>query len=206
MLIGLHGKARAGKDQSYQYIAEWAQTEAHAVRRDAFADRLKVSAARALGFRGSYDEAIGFANDIKENRHVGFMTLVYDGAYTSELDPEAPNALITGREYLQYYGTEAHREVFSNDFWISAVLDHYDPNELLVVTDARFPNEAEAIQAAGGEIWRIVRPGYELITEDGHISEVPLSDSLIDRTIVNDSDLLHLRVLLNTELESLYYG
>jgi hypothetical protein len=61
----------------------------------------------------------------------------------------------------------------------------------VVVTDARFENEAKAIRDRGGEVWEIVRAehGDELGAEALHTSEAGLPDGLIDRTIVNDHDL-----------------
>lgn len=183
MLIGLHGEAQSGKDTSYRMIADHAGSIP--CRREGFADRLKLSAAAALGFIGDTDEAIEFCNQLKQP---GIMIEVFDqneGGTITDL---------TGREYLQYYGTEAHRDVFGQRFWVDMVLESSKRSELLVVTDVRFENEARAIRDRGGEIWHVIRPKGDKIAESAHSSERPLPPELIDRMILNDSDLLNLRV------------
>jgi hypothetical protein len=164
------------------------------VRRDAFADRLKISAARAFGFDGTEEECIAFCNIIKGE---GWRILIQRDEDRDE--GHHPVELCTGREYLQRYGTEAHRDVFGQQFWVKAVLPDGYPsdterdNTLLVITDVRFPNEAERVRECGGQVWKIDRP-VERIAESAHASETPLSDeSLIDRTIRNHGDLDALR-------------
>lgn len=190
MLIGLTGRAGSGKDASWHFIVGWANRHNISVRRDAFADRLKLSAARALGFKGSPTEAIEFCNDLKQDgRTVGFLTVDDDQHICN------PMALITGREYLQYYGTEAHRDVFGEDFWIDAVLgpDYVNQHdEIVVITDVRFPNEAQALREHGAEIWAVERTSAS-VTDDAHASEQPLPDHLIDRVILNDGTLDELK-------------
>lgn len=184
MLLGLHGRAGSGKDQSYRYIADWAQQHERPVRRDAFADRMKFSAARAIGYDGDMTACIAICDQLKQP---GWEIIV------REPDGRVEH-VITGREYHQYFGTEAHRDVFGTSFWIDAVLDSYVPDagELLVITDVRLPNEAEAIRDQGGEIWQIIRPGKP-ITEARHSSEQPLPEDLIDHVIRNTKDRDHLR-------------
>ena len=65
------------------------------------------------------------------------------------------------------------------------------PGTPVVLTDVRFPNEAEAIQAAGGRLVRVVRPGQD--TSDQHISETALDDLVADVEIQNDGTLDELR-------------
>lgn len=184
MLVGLHGPAQSGKDTVYGILRtlSFSQGEApllpYLVRRDAFADRLKVSAARALGFDGDWDECIEIMNRLKTE---GFINTIVDLHKRKE---------ISGREYLQRYGTEAHREVFAQDFWVKAVLPEGYPSDdehhktLLVVTDVRFPNEAERVLECGGQMWKIDRP-VERIAESAHASETPLDDKYITHTILN---------------------
>jgi ABC-type dipeptide/oligopeptide/nickel transport system ATPase subunit len=68
MLIGINGEAGSGKDTVYSFIELWAQADGvRLCRRDAFADRLKISAARALGMVSeSPEECIDFCNRLKE--------------------------------------------------------------------------------------------------------------------------------------------
>ena len=62
-----------------------------------------------------------------------------------------------GRELLQVLGTEGVRENIRDDAWILAFKDSLKPDSKYVVTDVRFPNEAQAIHDMGGVIIRIER-------------------------------------------------
>lgn len=167
MLIGLTGRAQAGKDTVYQAMRDYLAGHIEVERR-AFADPLYESAAAALGvtaedlrrWKTDEDMEIGVIDD---------CTPVYERT-------------ITVREYLQRYGTEAHRDIFGKDFWVRALDlgDHRD--KIVVVTDVRFPNEAQAIHDNGGYVVRVVGP---YMGDDDHASELPLADSLVDAVIDN---------------------
>lgn len=187
ILIGLNGEKESGKDTAGKYICAWAPTIGRDARRDAFADRLKVSAAHALGVM---DQEIDFCNALKQ--HGSEINIEITGDYDHH---GYWHAQISGREYLQWYGTEAHREVFDTDFWVDAVLPNpdlpscgrEDPFDILVITDVRFANEAARVKECGGEVWEIVRTGHG--DEDKHASEQGLPPELIDRRIYNESTL-----------------
>lgn len=194
MIVGLHGKYQSGKDTTFEFLKEWAEAQGFTATRDAFADRLKISAAHALGV---FEDEIDFCNELKQE---GTQILVLTPDRRHGGPPEVDTAL-TGREYLQYYGTEAHREVFDTDFWVDAVLskekvrhyqNHGGPMRILGITDVRFPNEGEAIQRVNGMVWHVVRPELDN-SGDTHASEQPLPSYLIDRTIINDGSLDDLR-------------
>lgn len=177
-IIGLTGHARAGKDTVAEFLLEMA--EGRAVRQG-FADALKVSACRALGIAGSDPELIEFCNWLKTEGSV----LVFDKLGQTK-------SRQTGRSFLQCYGTEAHREVFGDDFWLDAVLpEGREDFDVLVIPDVRFENEARRIIDRGGEVWRIERP--DLSANDTHASELPLPPELVSATIVNDGTLDVLR-------------
>lgn len=198
-IIGLHGKAQSGKDTTFEFIQDWANSQDLLAERDAFADRLKISAARALGFQGPNYECIHFCNDLK-------YAATIDIKWNQEALDASPSVTdswsgwsLSGREFLQLYGTEAHREVFDPDFWISQVID-IDRGilDLLVITDVRFPNEAEAIKAEGGQIWHILRDGAGA---GDHASEQALDPDLIDCFIHNDGTLEELEDTVRGILE-----
>jgi hypothetical protein len=181
VIIGLHGKKQAGKDTTLGYIDEYFGQTGLVVQGRSFARALKVSAAASLGIKP--DDPMVWADQLKVNSTIA---VIDDDTHTSHE--------ISGREFLQYYGTEAHRDVFGENFWVDVVcprdLVSHDA-ELLVFTDVRFPNEAERIKEVGGTIWQIIRPDVE--TRDLHASEQPLPPQLIDAVIWNDKDLNHLR-------------
>jgi hypothetical protein len=199
MLIGLHGRARSGKDTACQFILDWAEENEVDARRDAFADRLKLSAARLFYPDIDVKWALEWADLMKSD---GTVTITFTDPVS---EPVSVTEELTGRQLLQRYGTEAHRDVFDTDFWVNAVMDTYRPDdELLVVTDIRFPNEAEAIREAGGEVWQVLRT-QNVDLEDTHASEQPLSPDLIDHVLVNDRSLDHLRSLAVSRVQRLYY-
>ena len=83
------------------------------------------------------------------------------------------NKKMTAREFLQYFGTEVCRKI-NPDIWADRCLqDIQEENPLLaIIDDCRFPNEADAVQEAGGKIIRLTRSPLS----DGHSSESALDD------------------------------
>ena len=128
MLIGLTGHAGVGKDTAASIISEIGfetSTRVLYPTRYAFADPLKQACSSA------------FAIPI-ENFHDPFLK--------EEIHPywnKSP------RELAQYIGTEMFRESFGKAHWIKVLslkllIDFDSPREVCaVVTDVRFPNEAE---------------------------------------------------------------
>lgn len=180
-LIGLNGTAGSGKDTVGGFIREWGELRGISVKREGFADRLKLSAARIFFPDIELEDAVAWCNEIKGDRGFIVARTGYNGN----------TAEITGREFLQHYGTEAHRDVFDKDFWIEAALRAHRPGQLLVVTDVRFENEAQAIRARGGQVWRVHRSAQ--ITETAHVSEQTLSDDLVSAEVYNELTLEYLR-------------
>ena len=76
------------------------------------------------------------------------------------------------REAYQKIGTDLIRNQWMQDFWVKAAMrkveKHRSAGRSVVLADVRFPNEADAILAQGGAVWRIDRPG--LPTDDLHES------------------------------------
>lgn len=169
MLIGLNGRKQAGKDTVYAR-ARHLMGDRLPVERASFADLLYRSAAASLGVTE------GFLQTFKSEPLARIQVILPppNGVLRSELSV---------REYLQRYGTEAHREVFGEDFWVDAVDLEHD-GRILFVTDVRFPNEAKAIRRAGGVVVEVIGPEGR-VTDDGHASEAPLPDDLIFHTIPN---------------------
>lgn len=105
---------------------------------------------------------------------------------------------LTPRYALQTLGTNWGRDCFPDvwaDLGVRRALASNAP--LVAITDCRFVNEAKAVRAAGGEVWRIVRPGAGLSGAAGlHPSEAeqesPEFMALVTRTIVNDGLLIDL--------------
>lgn len=99
---------------------------------------------------------------------------------------------MTVRRMLQKIGTEAMRNGLQEDVWVNALfysLSDY-ATKTFVITDVRFPNEAEAIEMRKGFVIRVVRPGYDSGTPE-HESETALDDQKF-YTITNDGTLADL--------------
>lgn len=160
---------------------------------------------KGLGF-----ERLSFADGVREGMYA-LNPIVAHGSLTVEdvLSPgpirlreivdrigwEKAKQISEIRQLLQRYGTEAGREIFGSDCWIQRALDKAEPFLAYVVTDVRFPNEAEAIRAKGGEIWRVDRPGYAPI--NSHASDVSVDEIEPDRIIVNDGTVQELEALVS---------
>jgi hypothetical protein len=186
-LIGINGRMHSGKDTAVQYIKQAAGPQCR-VQREGFADRMKLSGVRALGFDPpSIEAALEIANAIKEQ---GTIEIQWDGH----------GQVITGREFWQRYGTEAHREVFGDPFWVDVLLpingtiNHtfakWPDADVLVITDVRFPNEAERILDLGGHVWKIdadTRLGP--LPPGSHVSEHGLPDEHLTAIIPNNGTL-----------------
>lgn len=165
MLIGLLGRKRCGKDTVASFL-----NQEYGFQRLAFADPMK---------------AIIRAIDPYVNEF---------GARLSDIDLEEDalkKAYPEYRRLLQRLGTEAVRENISQTFWIDLLLRKAADYDNVVVSDVRFPDEAQAIRNAKGQIWKIERPGT--FFEDSHASEAQVDLISYDRLIINDgtlSDLL----------------
>lgn len=210
-LIGLAGYKRSGKNTVGDLIAE-SYPVGH-VKCVGLADKLKVAGARALGFYGGDARLIEIMDEFKEH---GVISLE---------DPGGHYASITGREFLQYLGTEVGREMFGDEFWLDLVLprpaehvpgmvseDHRILNQrqlklrygvdILVVTDVRFDNEAQRILDLGGQIWEVHRPDV-VPSIARHHSEEPIDRRFIGATIDNSSDLDSLKFNVKEALKCL---
>jgi hypothetical protein len=70
-----------------------------------------------------------------------------------------------------------------------------------VVTDCRFPDEAQAIIDGGGEMWLVERPFYH---GDSHASETHISEIVNCVTIYNNGTVADLRSEVHNVLDSLH--
>lgn len=102
------------------------------------------------------------------------------------------------RDFLQKLGTEGLRDGLHTNTWVNALMADYKcvpadraPNgwdcDNWIITDTRFPNEAQAIKDAGGIIIRVTRPGIGPVND--HPSETGLNQWKFDYEIQNDSSL-----------------
>lgn len=166
MLIGLTGRAQAGKDTVYARCLELYSPRL-IVERRSFADILYKSAAATL------DVSEECLRDWKSNPYVTVEIRIGGVVRLMQMSV---------RQYLQRYGTEAHRNLFGADFWVDALDLTNHANRVVFVTDVRFDNEARAIIDAGGIVVEVLGP--EAPTDD-HPSEAGVDPNLLAGTIDN---------------------
>jgi hypothetical protein len=198
IVVGFTGPAGAGKDTAAGFLREYLEQRGLKVRTQAWADKLKVAAAAALGFYGTDEDAIAFCDRLKVHGKVGW-SLHEPG--------EAPEAFtLTGREFLEKFGTEGGRNVYGEDHWIDLALPAPSsdgsavwraragfPNAVIDTT-TRFPNEVARIRAYQGQVWRVERAEAELRAAiDGHPSRAGIPREDCDVVIANDGSLDELK-------------
>ena len=169
MIVGLSGFARSGKDSVASFMKDHS--------RRAFADKLREAIWRL--------DPIIF--DDKRTREV---VEEFGWEQAKGLFPEL-------RRLLQVFGTEVGRFMIHPDIWVKLAIEGLEPDDSIVFTDVRFPNEALAIKSLGGQIWRVNRPGIEALND--HASETSMTSWDFDHVIDNDGDLETLR----TKVENL---
>lgn len=119
----------------------------------------------------------GVITDLKLIKKPDIKKLIDTGA----LKYHKPGKM-SAREFLQFFGTDICRHIYE-DVWQSRLMNDIarEGSLLAVIDDCRFPNEAEAIQAAGGHIVKLTRGNHK----DLHPSERALDkyenfDAVID--------------------------
>lgn len=104
-----------------------------------------------------------------------------------------PDWGLTVGEIQQRFATAGVREAVHPNAWVIALFSDLKPRHDYIVTDTRFPNEADAIREAGGVMIRINGNPAGLqgdgTRDDNHISETALDDYEFDLVIENDRDL-----------------
>lgn len=180
MIIALSGYARSGKDEVAKFICELDPT--FQIRK--FSGKLKEMASMLTSIPVS----------MFEDQRFKMAPLGREWWSTNE-EGTVP---MTVRDLLQRLGTDAIRDGLHPNAWVNALMSEYRWQNW-VITDCRFPNEAQAVKDNGGVVVRIDRPGVGPI--NGHPSETALDDWDFDYKIMNGSDLTALRftteVILN---------
>jgi len=108
---------------------------------------------------------------------------------------------ITVRRLLQTLGTEWGRETIGIDWWVNLLktrlVERLQTEDLTIVTDICFDNEAQLIREQGGEIWHIFRD-VEIMH---HASENGIITHSNDHIILNNLTIDELKVKVIEHLE-----
>lgn len=131
-------------------------------------------------------------------------TAKYTSQFSSLQPTEVVKEILTPRKLLQLLGTECGRKIIHPNIWCNSLMSKYTkkftgktfhaagigrevhdteyPN--WIITDVRFPNEADAIKERGGIIIRVNRKhGYN--TPDGKWKEMPINYHESERALDN---------------------
>jgi len=162
LLVGLTGPACCGKDSVASCLVRFGS-----FRRYALADPIK------FGIEAMFDLHPSIWEDrVAKEKKVDWLG-------------RSPRYL------AQTLGTEWGRTLVHPDVWLllmqrkwEAIRNSHSPR--MVVPDVRFDNEAAAIIAAGGTVWKVVR---EVNPVEDHVSERGLDPALITGRIMNNGPL-----------------
>lgn len=160
MIIGLCGAAGAGKDTAAQILVN-----RHGFIRAAFADPIYDAVSAITGL--TVDELRDRSR--KENT-LGWISC-------------------SPRRLLQSLGTEWGRDMIHPEIWIMSTMRRIEGAPDAVITDVRFNNEAEAILARGGSVWRISGRALDIGEASMHSSEAGVSEKYVEETIHNGGSI-----------------
>lgn len=151
ILIGFGHKRQRGKDTSARYLMREMFARNILVEADAFAGPLKEVCATVFGF--SHEQLNTAVEKEKVDPFWGF----------------------TPRWALQAVGTEAFRGTIDKEVWVKSLERRYQSNKgSRVITDVRFPNEAQMVRRLGGYLVRCNRDVQYDPKCDDHPTEVSL--------------------------------
>lgn len=189
-LVGLIGKKRVGKDTFASVLVE-----EFGFARVAFADPLKEMAL-------TIDPIIHVGDGWDDEGHLYLLSDLVEAHGWEHVKDEYPEA----RRFLQCLGDGVRQ--CDPEFWLNAGMDTARGKRAearpVVITDVRYPNEADAIRDAGGILVRIVRPGVD--DGDTHASETALDDYDADVIVENDADVTALRGFARDVMEDIRLG
>ncbi|MFF3691999.1 hypothetical protein [Streptomyces sp. NPDC002221] len=163
-LIGLAGAAGAGKDEVGRALA------AKGWKRRAFADKVR-------------DFLYAMNPVLPDEEDAGAYSLAAEvDAFGWDEVKKYPGV----RALLQRCGTEAGRHILGPDVWVNALFQgEGEWDAPVVITDVRFPNEAQAVKDRGGLVVQVRRPQQILIHGADHISENALKGWDFDVIVLN---------------------
>lgn len=163
-IIGLSGFARSGKDEAAKVLVE-----EFGFTRVAFADKLR-DFLYALNPIVQQDHFL--TNGLDYDRKNIYVQEVIDAVGWDGYKETTHGTEI--RRLLQRLGTEAGRQTLWDSIWIDAAFAGVPEDAKVVVSDARFFNEFDAIRERGGYIWRVDRDGVGPAND--HASELEAID------------------------------
>ena len=162
----------------------------------------KTTIAKAAQAWAVNSKIVSFATPIKE-------MLWQMGVPYESLNGKDKEAIIeplgkSGRELMQSLGTEWGRETINEHIWVFAMQKQIErmSEEIIIIDDLRFPNEANWVLVNNGIIIELKRDGIEC--NDNHSSEKPLPKQFITQSI-DTTDLEEGINKVIDEIEQMFY-
>lgn len=166
-IIGISGKKRSGKNTVGQIaidLLDYLVPMTYALHNTSFAEALKLRICK--------NYAIDNIAKLESEKERWRPALQFDGQFC--------------------------RDLYGNDYWVDKLWQRMRESKgdkhITIITDVRYPNEAEKVRAFGGTLWRVQRPG--LVSNDNHSSEIALDDyTHFNHIIYNDGTIEKLKVI-----------
>jgi hypothetical protein len=158
VLIGLIGLKQSGKDTFADYLVE-----KHHFRKLAFAEPVKQICQT--------------------------MFILTEAQLNDPHQKEVVDARwgLSPRQMMQKVGTDMVRQMWGNDFWVKNMdIRHRQMNHDVVVSDVRFPNEAQWVRDRGGLLVRIDDGRGQ--STDSHSSETAQASIQEDVCVFNEKN------------------
>jgi hypothetical protein len=196
-IIGISGKIGSGKNYLAEKLMQELESLGHTIAESSFAGGLRAELNRIIKtikvevLEGNNGEAIiekvkTMYNLTKDEASLMYSCLINDIVHIDGLNANSRTESI--RRALQILGTDIRRNQ-DHDYWVKMFFQHVPDADFVLVTDVRFPNEADAILHHDGILLRL-ELSQEIIDErtksrDGilyseeaktHPSEVALDD------------------------------
>ena len=186
-IVGFGCTARSGKDECVQTILR--ERPDYNIVQINFADGLRTEVLRSVA-------ALVVAQDCSVQEAMQYLCRKEGVAY----DPNAPrdNVYFLGKNRPLYASWGQRRRDEDPNYWIRIWRDKVDASEadVVLVSDLRYPNEAETIENMLGTTVRVSRVGYGGLSPEqaAHPSETSLDDYWFDYEIsVHDGELTKLQ-------------
>lgn len=187
-VVGISGYARSGKDTIAEKLVEMGYV------RGSFADAIREAVYKLNPTVLISGVVEGKTNlELGVNSPISLQTLVDNKGW------EKAKEHTDVRRLLQVFGTEVGREMFGDNIWIDYLFDRLPDGAKVVIPDVRYPNEADAILALGGALWRVERNGVGPV--NGHISDSAMDDYPFMNIVYNCGTIEELHAWVEWELQ-----
>lgn len=153
MIIGLGHRRGVGKNTVANMLQQYFTNGGYSVRLASYADVLKAQCHELYSWAG-----------LKEASY-------YEINYNDK-NVKLPDIGKTPREIWIEYGTTVCRAIYK-DTWVKKAHEQQKMCDILIMTDARFPNELSVIKNTGGKVIRVLN------------SRIPETDDVADTAAKN---------------------